>query len=451
MTLAAIVAVLLTDTAVNGKASVRLIDTEADCKRDVLALGADTVRIKNSPIDLGVLASLFPKYSSAEYGRKPVVKSQGKYGTCWALAASSALEASLLPEMPVVLSADHMALNNAFTTELSDGGTYAMAMAYLSSWQGPVEEAQDPYGDAYSPEGLEPVFHVQEMQLLEEASLAEIKRAVCAYGAVQTSLCMDRSMASKDTMYYAERTASFYNPNEAEATHDVIILGWDDDYSRFRFKQIPERNGAFICQNSWGDDFGEDGIFYVSYEDANIAKQALVYSRIEATDQYDRIYQYDDCGWQGKQGYGQEACWMANVYTAEEESLLAAAGFYATGRDTSYELYLVHDFLSEESFAQMEYLQSGRMSYGGYYTVDLETAVPLAAGERFAVVAKITTPGETAPAAVEYRADQYTQQVTTEGKESYLSQSAEFWENTQQRFGTNVCLKAYTVKDTQRK
>lgn len=76
-----------------------------------------------------------------------------------------------------------------------------------------------------------------------------------------------------------------------------------------------------MCQNSWGGSFGNDGLFYVSYADATIAGQAIAYTRIESTDNYDRIYQTDPCGWQGSLGYGKEMCWFANRYEAEEAEL----------------------------------------------------------------------------------------------------------------------------------
>ena len=41
-----------------------------------------------------------------------------------------------------------------------------MSMAYLLAWQGPVLEQDDPYGDSWSPPGLSPVRHVQEIQVL---------------------------------------------------------------------------------------------------------------------------------------------------------------------------------------------------------------------------------------------------------------------------------------------
>ena len=78
------------------------------------------------------------------------------------------------------------------------------------------------------------------------------------------------------------------------------------------------------------------------------------------------------------------------------------------------------------------------------YTVELNKPVELEAGERFAVVVKITTPGAAKPVAVELQKDEYTRTVTLEGKEGYLSLHGEAWEFTEEKFGTNVCLKAYT-------
>ncbi len=383
---------------------------------------------------------------AGDYGKKPMVRSQGEYGTCWALAAVSAMEASLLPDTDLIFSADHMTLNNGFTMDVNAGGNCEMAMAYLSGWQGPVLEEEDPYGDGCSAEGLSPAVHVQEIQVLREADRDWIKEMVHAYGAVQTSLFMSRQTTAASEPYYNEETAAYYYPEQKEKDHDVVILGWDDAFSRYNFSQTPKEDGAYICQNAWGSDFGEDGIFYVSYEDANIGCVNVAYTRIESTDNYDRIYQTDDCGWQAVQGFDKEECWFANVYTAEEEELLAAVGFYATARNAYYEVYLVHDFADSGSFGERIILQSGTLQNEGYYTVDLEQYQELYAGERFAVAVKINTPGWNSPVAVEYQADEYTQNVTTEGKEGYLSPNGRVWQDVEERYGTNVCLKAYTKR-----
>lgn len=388
------------------------------------------------------------RWYAGDYGRKPVVQYQGRYGTCWALAAVSALEAALLPERHLVFSADHMARQNAFTVDLNEGGDYLMSMAYLSGWQGPVTVEEDPYGDGYSPSGLSPAVHVQEIQVLQDAPDRQIKEAVRQYGAVQTSLYMSReTIAPGDgeaSSFYNKDARAYYYPESRTPNHEVIILGWDDNFPGDLFPESPGQNGAFICQNTWEEGFEGDGVFYVSYADPNLAETGILYTRVEPTDNYAKIYQNDDCGWQGRQGYEQETCWFANVYTAGASESLAAVGFYATGVDTSFDLYLTEEFSGVESFARKQFLQSGTLQNAGFYTVDLETPQPLEEGERFAVMVCVRTPGTGTPVAVEYRADQYTQNVVTEGREGYLSPDGIRWENTEELFGTNVCLKAYT-------
>lgn len=382
-------------------------------------------------------------YDARDSGKNPVVKSQGTLGTCWALTATSALEAALMPEEHLVFSADHLSMKNGFYITQNEGGDYQMAMAYLSGWYGPVLESEDPYGDEYSPNGLTASVHVQEMQLLNGMSREAIEEMIYFFGPVQTSLYMDRKTTSAALDYYNEETCAYYYPEGKKPTHDILILGWDDEYPKENFKQQPKEDGAFICQNTWGEKFGKDGIFYVSYEDANIARGGVAYTRVEAADNYDHIYQTDVCGWQGRQGYEEESCFFANVYTAQEAEALRAVGFYTTGA-SSYEIYTVNQFEDTSSFERRVLRKTGRIENSGYYTVKLGQAVALEAGERFGVIVKITTPGATKPVAVEMNKDVYSQGVTFEGKEGYLSLTGEVWEYTEEKFSTNVCLKAYT-------
>ena len=114
-------------------------------------------------------------YDGREYGRAPAVKNQGSLGTCWATTATSALEANLRPQQQMIFSADHMSLQNSFSKEQDDGGDYTMVMAYLAGWQGPVLEEDDPYGDGITTQGLTPVCHVQEMQMIRAKDYDAIK------------------------------------------------------------------------------------------------------------------------------------------------------------------------------------------------------------------------------------------------------------------------------------
>lgn len=68
----------------------------------------------------------------------------------------------------------------------------------------------------------------------------------------------------------------------------------------------------------------------MSYYDSNVGIYNAAYTKIENTDNYDRIYQSDKCGWVGQLGYGNEEAYFANLYTANGDEVLEAVGFYAT-------------------------------------------------------------------------------------------------------------------------
>ena len=51
--------------------------------------------------------------------------------------------------------------------------------------------------------------------------------------------------------------------------HGINVIGWDDNFPKENFtgKYQPTKDGAWIVTNSWGEDWGKDGYFYISYED----------------------------------------------------------------------------------------------------------------------------------------------------------------------------------------
>ena len=62
-------------------------------------------------------------------------------------------------------------------------------------------------------------------------------------------------------------------------------------------------------------------------------------------------------------GYGQDTVWAANTFRAGEKEELKAAGFYATGPDTEYEMYLARYLpeVQEGIFGAEKESQSARM------------------------------------------------------------------------------------------
>lgn len=383
-------------------------------------------------------------YDMRDYDRVTAVRDQGRYGTCWAFASLGALETTLMPEEYNVFSTDHMTLCNSYNLDLNKGGEHTMSIAYLAAWQGPVYEKDDPYGDGVTNTELKAVKHLEEALVIDKKDMDILKSAIFRYGGVETSIYSAMDYVDSKSKYYNADTASYFYNGEQQSNHDIVVVGWDDNYPKEKFTITPESDGAFICKNSWGEEFGEDGFFYVSYEDVNICNKSVVYTRVGEADNYDKIYQSDLLGWVGLMGFGSEESYFANVYKAGKGEELAAVSFYATDVDSEFEVYVVTDFEGVDSFANRKPITSGSMKYAGYYTVDFPENIRLEDNSRYAVIVKIKTPGAVHPIAIEYNVDERTENFDISDGEGYISLYGEVWHSAEGTEECNVCLKAFT-------
>ncbi len=97
---------------------------------------------------------------------------------------------------------------------------------------------------------------------LELETQIAIKNHIINHGAVVTqmhwgdSLTRSKNIDTKKIYYKA--------PNEGETDgHSVAIIGYDNNIT------IEGSQGAWIVLNSWGNNYGTDGIYYVSYSDTD--------------------------------------------------------------------------------------------------------------------------------------------------------------------------------------
>lgn len=384
-------------------------------------------------------------YDMREHDRVSLVRDQGIYGTCWAFASLAALESTIRPAENLVFSVDHMAMNNSFNVSPFDGGEYYMSIAYLAAWQGPVLEEDDPYGDNQTVNGLSAVKHLEEAIILKDKNYEAIKSSVYKYGGVETVIYCDMKNATSSSYYYNRNRSSYYYNGDQTPNHDVVIVGWDDNYPKEYFNTEPAGDGAFICKNSWGQDFGDEGFFYISYYDTNIGMNSVVYTKLGNSDNYDKIYQSDLMGEVGTMGFDDKPeAYFANVYTAGKNETLKAVSFYATGPKTTYDVYVVTDFTDASDLQQRIKVASGEMQYEGYYTINLNEAVPLPDDRKFAVVVHVNTQDSTMPIAIEYNNDEKTANFDITDGEGYISLYGTKWSSAEQENDCNVCLKAFT-------
>ncbi|SEJ07884.1 Cysteine protease, C1A family [Lachnospiraceae bacterium A10] len=388
---------------------------------------------------LATASKLPTSYDLRDEDRVSEIKDQGSQSTCWAYAAVGALESSCLPEENLNFSADDVVSNNNYNRTAEDGGDYRVAASYFLSWNGPVTEGSETSESVGK--------HVQELHFYTEDDIDDIKWAVYKDGGVSTSIYVD---VSTDTLtgssYYNKSENAYCYRGNNSPNHDVVIIGWDDDYDKSNFANSVRGNGAFICQNSWGTDFGEDGVFYVSYYDTNIGKAAVSYVGVEDADNFDKIYQSDLCGQVGTFGYNRSYIDAANVYTAEEAETIEAVGFYALGENTSYKISVVPDYSNTKDLIQPVEVASGTVDNKGYYTIRLDQKLEVAAKHKFAIVIEIETPDCIRPMAIEYQADDLGTEVDLSDGCGYLSKNGMDWESVEENYDANLCLKAYTNK-----
>jgi len=385
-------------------------------------------------------------YDLRETGRLTSVKDQKDIGACWAFATTGALESRLSAKAIYDFSEDHLSLTHGYSIPQNEGGDFQISLAYLARWSGPVYEEEDPYGDQVSPEGLEAAVHIQEAIILPEKDYSAIKRNLIQYGGIQTAIHIKSTQDRTLGETYNDKTAAYAYLGTEVANHEVLIVGWDDTYPVENFITQPREPGAFIVKNSYGTDFGEDGFFYISYEDMIIGKEAVVYTRIEDRHNHDYIYQSDWLGWVGSVGYGKDAAYFSNIYTTRtDKEWLEAVGFYATGVDTTYEIYIVQSFDGVESFSKKEFVTRGSLNYKGYYTIDFDK--PMVVEGDYSVVVKIRTPGSLLPVAAEYGKEKaWLKDLDLSDGRGYMSYDGEQWEDTEEVIKGNMCLKAFTSK-----
>ncbi len=401
------------------------------------------------------------------------IRDQDPYGTCWAFASLASLESTLLKETSVIndFSEWHLAYF-AYVDEAADlpafstcevgenedvifdqGGNIWRAAAILARGTGAVAEADCPYQHVNPwpkesrPQASAPIAkRLEEMLFLGRDFNAElIKKELMENGAIAFR------MQWKDAAYN-EETASYYNSDkEAGGGHIVTLIGWNDDYPAASFKENPGSAGAWLVKNSWGSAFGDEGYFWISYQDATLGYPAVF--RGISTNTFDRIYQYDPLGKVSSWGYEDDTAWFANVFSSQgfddaQAEVLSAVAFYTTGVNASYALEVwgggeAGNLKSGELKAQ----QSGNIAIPGYHTIYLETPVNLPVGSSFAVVVRMTTPGYIYPVAIERPKEEYSEKATARAGESYVSLDGRNWEDmTTNIANTNVCLKAFSKK-----
>ena len=368
-------------------------------------------------------AGMPASYDPRENGVVTSAKSQGSTDTCWAFATIGAIEQSAIFTGLADESADYSENHLAYFfyhretdpmggTEgdynepasgknyLSNGGNLMMAAFELASWSGVVKESNSPYSGSISPVSPEYNYYTDlkakniyfvGMNEDESINAEAVKEAIESYGAVAV-------MYGHMSRYYNPDTAAYYN-NTTTINHAVTLVGWDDTYRKENFPEAlqPKQDGAFIAKNSYGSNWGDEGFFYISYEDKSLYLP-VAYEMMKS-EEYDNNYQYDGSAslnyWTIPSG-GQ----VGNIFTVKENEKgygqnLRAVQISLKSADVNYSIQIYKNITEADNPASgtpaLEEPITGATSMAGIYTIDLGQDVFVGSGEKFGVVVTLAS------------------------------------------------------------
>lgn len=424
------------------------------------------------------------KYDLREYGLVEPVTDQGDTGLCWVIAANSAASGTLMEQFPQIsFSPVHTAWFARRGNEEEEfipvidpymsGGTDGIAVAAMSAWKGPVFSNKAPINANDTKELDEKLrwdadYHLQDAYYMPYGVYYDKEIDLTVDNEITKQLIMD--VGAITINYYAsnpdtynEETSAYYNDEDYSADHAVLLVGWDDNYPKENFCEgnQPQSDGAWLVRNSWGTNWGNDGYFWLSYEDKSISSgNAYI---LEEKDNYEKNYQYDINGWSFSLGLSEDemeakTAKASNIFTAENDEMLEAVSFYTTDAGTKY-LISVYTNVEEgkpESGTLMLDSQKGIEPYAGYHTIELDKAVKLEKGKKFSIVITLENPEYDAPIAIEWYFKKTTDDVPLymgNGGESYIYHIDEngkwTWDDVvglldDEVYVTNVCIKGFT-------
>ncbi|HMW40428.1 MAG TPA: C1 family peptidase [Saprospiraceae bacterium] len=213
-----------------------------------------------------------PKYDARTINIITPIRDQRNCGSCWAFGAIGTYEASYLKVNGGNSATLNLADQHALTCSM--GGTCGGGLAYkVFNWMvndghDPKTETQLPYTatdgpcagnvnnkyDAVDWGVVHPSGDINKI-----ADVADIKKAICQYGAVSASVNVTSTFQNYTNGVYFGTTS---NPNDPQTNHAIVLVGWDDS------------KGAWLLRNSWGTNWGENGYMWIKYNSNNVGRRA---------------------------------------------------------------------------------------------------------------------------------------------------------------------------------
>ena len=363
------------------------------------------------------------------------VKDQNPFGTCWAFATMAAVESSYMRSHGgevIDLSEFHLAwfvynnyqyadplnlmTNDGYyeayhsnndrivgTTLFNQGGSENLSMDMFAQGIGLCTESAFPYSssntisssDCYKRDYILTNVNVLNMS---KTNTDAIKKEIMSKGAVTVSMAYDGNAVSGEVgaSFNYDNSSYYRGSNGVQCNHGVTIVGWDDTYSKTNFNVQPANNGAWLVKNSWGTDWGDNGYFWISYDEGSLygtsSSQGTAYSfdimEDDSTNPY-KIYGYDGGTSEMYGSVGPEYEMLGGcVFTAEEDEIIEKVGIKTYESDITYTIFIYKNVtsLDDPRSGTLVGTYTGTVDYAGYHTIDIPGSVTIEEGTNYSVI-----------------------------------------------------------------
>ena len=294
-----------------------------------------------------------------EYGIP--VRDQGPPGACVAYASTTALEFNirhtlgekkeLIPQ-DLIIDAGGVDKEEGFILYSEKSYTWAFMSEFEVQWA--LADGFEGYTLTKSP-----FFITFDDKMVEPD---EIKKAILQYGGV----CSGINISTPE--YF--NTFCYYH-SKGELDHEVLIIGWDDNYKKENFGGLASSDGAWLAQNSFGDEWGDHGYFWISYE-SNIQ----LISSYQVSDRYKEVISYASGVDYKNPGINTgENTYIGNVY--DHAGTIGGVGTYLGFTEEKLSLSPCSATVEIRSadFSSLIYSQEASFSLPGYYVVEFPEEV----------------------------------------------------------------------------
>ncbi len=366
------------------------------------------------------------------------VKNQGNYGTCWAFAVLASAESNLMREGIATnpdLSEWHLAYFNYYQDDnfgdplsnrmvasnyyrgtygdgnklkldynyLNSGGNQQFATYTLANWKGMANESDFEYSNI---EGASSTidkskaytsnYHLDDSIWVSMEDIDTVKENIMKHGAASVNHYHAITTPEMER-YYNVTNQAYYCDGANYANHAVTVVGWDDNFSRNNFNSacMPNGNGAWLIKNSWGTSWGNEGYFWISYEDKSLLKGAAYFITAKEAQAGEKNYQYDGTmAANAMLSTTNKVAYESNVFFSDNsEQKLTSISLNLGNADTTVDAWIYTNLANKsnpESGTKTQIISNEKITNMGYYTLDVSEEVAINPNTWFSVVVKKT-------------------------------------------------------------